>query len=323
MSSEKEYNPINIHLNWQQVYEHIKSVQGIGASVEYLHRCFQLFILEQLDGGNRQAILGILIKIKNIYQNRHFEIGYDSSKVDGNLIVISNENRVKLEEYFGQLKEIFQEIKHIDVYVIFYDLALQAFDDDRKVYKAKADELFGEITTQSLYGVFAEQRKNFSKSISNNTKVYYGLLAFLFIVSVLMIGGISIPAFDCVIAIDFSVINQGSIFEILFRKVSILIPIIWALLFISKRIKEDKALEQSYLHKEVIAKSYQNYLDFFKSNFSDKKELQENLSKVLVDSFMLNPALLLEKTTAEQIPSENLLMKVVDKLPIKDKASNP
>lgn len=323
MSDEKEHSPMNIYLNWQRVYENIKSVQGVEASVEYLHRCFQLFILEQLDGGNRQAILGILIKIKNIYQNRHFEIGYDSSKVDGNLIVISNENRVKLEEYFGQLKEIFQEIEHIDFYVSFYDLALQVFDDDRKVYQNKANELFGGITTQALYGVFAEQRTAFAKSVSRNTQIYYGLLILLFAIAVLMVGGIGIEPIDCFIKIDFAIVHQGSVFEVLFKKLAILLPIIWALLFVSKRIKEDKALEQSYLHKEVIAKSYQNYLEFFKKNFSNQKELEESLSKVLVDSFMLNPALLLEKTTAEQIPSENLLMKVVDKLPIKDKGNNP
>lgn len=323
MIIENNYKPENLYFAWREVYHNISLVKDVQSLVEYLNRCFQVFILNQIESDDRKCILEVLVDIRSIYQNNHFEVGRGSSKAHGEFINISDENKDALQKYLSQLKAIFQNIEHIDFYVSFYDLALQAFDDDRKVYKAKADELFGEITTQSLYGVFAEQRKNFSKSISNNTKVYYGLLAFLFIVSVLMIGGISIPAFDCVIAIDFSVINQGSIFEILFRKVSILIPIIWALLFISKRIKEDKALEQSYLHKEVIAKSYQNYLDFFKSNFSDKKELQENLSKVLVDSFMLNPALLLEKTTAEQIPSENLLMKVVDKLPIKDKASNP
>ncbi len=323
MSDEKEHSPMIIYLNWQRVYENIKSVQGVEASVEYLHRCFQPFILEKLDDDDRQSILATLIEIKNTYRNRHFEIGYDSSKVDGNLIVISNENRVKLEEYFGRLKGIFQNIEHIDFYVSFYDLALQVFDDDRKVYQNKANELFGGITTQALYGVFAEQRTAFAKSVSRNTQIYYGLLILLFAIAVLMVGGIGIEPIDCFIKIDFAIIHQGSVFEVLFKKLAILLPIIWGLLFVSKRIKEDKALEQSYLHKEVIAKSYQNYLEFFKKNFSNQKELEESLSKVLVDSFMLNPALLLEKTTAEQIPSENLLMKVVDKLPIKDKGNNP
>lgn len=313
---EKDYNPENLFLNWRQVYQNLKTVQVIEPSVNYLNRCFQVFILNQIESNGRKTILEILIAIKNIYESRYFEIGSGSSKADGHYIMISDENQNALEEYFEQLKKIFKNIEHIDFYVSFYELAEKAFEDDRKIYQAKADELFGEITTKSLYGVFLEQRKGLEKSISTNTKIYYRLLGFLFVIAVLMTGGISIPKFNCLITIDFSIINQGTVFEVIFRKVSILIPIIWALLFISKRIREDKKLEQAYLHKEVIAKSYQNYLDFFKSKYSDKQELEESLSKVLMESLSLNPTLLLDKSSAEQIPTENLLTKVIDKLPV-------
>lgn len=98
-------------------------------------------------------------------------------------------------------------------------------------------------------------------------------------------------------------------------------PFIWAILFTSKRINENKKLEQAYLHKEVIAQSYLNYLEFVKNAYSSFSRGNDNsysdvinmLHKVSIEGLGLNPALLLEKSTAEKIPMEELLSKIIDK----------
>lgn len=104
-------------------------------------------------------------------------------------------------------------------------------------------------------------------------------------------------------------------------KVFLIMPFIWAILFTSKRINENKKLEQAYLHKEVIAQSYLNYLEFVKNNYYSFSKENDNsysdvinmLHKVSIEGLGLNPALLLEKSTAEKIPMEELLYKIIDK----------
>ena len=98
----------------------------------------------------------------------------------------------------------------------------------------------------------------------------------------------------------------------------------YALVFLNRSIRDDRKLEQTYRHKEVVSKSYLNYLDFLDANpmiiTNDKGDLidnsqliKEKVSQIAVESLGLNPALLLDKSTSEKIPMEELLSKILDR----------
>lgn len=219
-------------------------------------------------------------------------------------------------------------IPSIDVYLSLYkDIyrpLSENLEEDIKKYEKEYQNLFGKLTQGSLHYTYEQEYDNFKKSVTKKIRIYYGLLAILFIIIVLSIGGITTPTgFDSDwIVINFSVLNEGAFYEIFFKKAMLIMPLLWAILFISGQIKEDKKLEQAYLHKMVVTKSYVNTMDYFDKHHSNNaEEVKENLSKVMVESLGLNPALLLEKNTAEQIPAESLTLKIFDKLPVSSTSS--
>lgn len=84
---------------------------------------------------------------------------------------------------------------------------------------------------------------------------------------------------------------------------------------------ENRKIYHTYLHKEVAAKSYINYLEYIKNNpyfFENSQETHNLLLKNTIETLGINPALLLDKTTAEKIPTEELMMKLVDKIQTKN-----
>ena len=64
-----------------------------------------------------------------------------------------------------------------------------------------------------------------------------------------------------------------------------------------------------------MAQSFITYLNFIKeNNIQDADpEALKTLNKVMIESLGLNPALLLDKSTSEKIPMEELLSRILDK----------
>ena len=81
-----------------------------------------------------------------------------------------------------------------------------------------------------------------------------------------------------------------------------------------KNIREDRKIEQTYKHKEVVANTYLNFLNMIDKDRSlDDSKTRKLLSRIAIESMGLNPALLLDKSTAEKIPMEELLTRMMDR----------
>lgn len=174
--------------------------------------------------------------------------------------------------------------------------------EDKKEELDKAIALLtGKKTSEYLYGVYKQQADRFNLKIWVKSFFFYFLLIIMFIYGIFIL---------------FTV--ENNITSLATRFIA-LMPIIWAISFISRSMKEDRKIEQTYRHKEVVAISYEILIG--KDN--KHKDLQKALFRILMESLGLNPALLLEKSTAEKIPMEELLTRILDKNSEKEDSPNP
>ena len=176
-------------------------------------------------------------------------------------------------------------------------------------FRGQAKELFGELTTVSIYKPYSDEYEKLKFWLIFKNAAFFGMLLVIFLV-IARLSGI----FTCYL--NFISISPNYWIYELISRIAILFPLVWAVLFLGKRIHEDKKIEQTYLHKMVVARSLSNYLDYIDeklNNDENAKEITKKLFEISIDSLGLNPALLLDKATAEKIPMEELLSKIIDK----------
>lgn len=206
----------------------------------------------------------------------------------------------------NKLKLFFADIENIDIFVDLYRKGDEVITGAKQKYDERIAELLGEVTEKFIYSHYKIQADKIADGLLYKTIAFFVLLFFFFMFSL---------ALFCSISID-DMTGSQIIYAVL-AKILILMPMIWGLVFLSRRIFDDKKLEQTYRHKEVVSRSYLNYLEFMKYQYIDNDSVRLALSKIAVESLGLNPALLLDKSTAEKIPMEELLIKLMDKAQIK------
>lgn len=320
--SNDDFEPDDLHYYWKQVCSNLIIIKSLDDEVNCIDKYFDVYILKYLDDNYRARVLKILEGIRSIYQQNNFITGEGSSKVsDGfKYYNISQENENLIKGYFNELKSIFETIEHIDFFISIQERVDRSIEYSKKIYKQKADELLGEINSQSLYGIFATQKEEFSEKIKVNTKFYYVLITFMGIISFLFIlfsisnNVISFCICNKFIFYKFTLMsNSIDLKKMIFYKINLLIPFLLIIYFVLNKIKQDRILEQSYLHKKLVAQSYVFYSEEF-GNRRDKRDtaIQENLLNITINVLEQNPALLLNKSTAEQIPNEKMIEKVID-----------
>lgn len=273
--------------------EDMEAESNIKNSIPILSLYLSPFTLELLSDDNKNKLIDYLFKIRSYFINKkNYTLSPQHCKEVKDLV---NE----LKNYFNQIGGNIPNLAILEK----YENAIKAQQQD---IQNRASELFGELTTHSISKPFKEQFDKYSNSKLNC--VFWGLLLVLFI-WILSFDGMT----NCL-----NLLFQNHWEKILFRIFSS-IPIIWGIFFVSRRISENKKIEQTYLHKYTVAQSYLNYLSFIKMDSrylrdqEEKKQALQILHRVAMDSLGLNPALLLEKSTAEKIPMEELLSKVIDK----------
>lgn len=272
--------------------------------IEKLTPLFNLFFLEKLDNERQQTIIGCISKINNIYYKKVYFINDENIYFDFN----------DFERVDPLLSEMYDIFRGIDNFEYLFDIYTQGqevfkfieneFKKQSGQIKLRANDLFGNLSSASLHKVYGDEKENISFWILAKQMFFYIILFVVF--GFLVFGG------------DYNVILSGKVSEnelyYLISRFLILSPVFWAMFFLSSQIKNDKKIEQTYLHKQTIAKSYVNYLEFINNqNLSNADEVKSTLSRIAVEALGLNPALLLEKSTAEKIPMEELLSKLIDK----------
>lgn len=208
----------------------------------------------------------------------------------------------KVDEMQEYLDKIGGNIPNLEVVRRLYDV----IEEELKDVRNKGKEVLGELTTHSISKPFREQYEKHLKS-----RIYYTRIFYFFLL--VLIAWISTNE---LFKISLSIDLKG--WELMALKVFSTMPFVWATQFTAKKANEMQKIEQTYLHKFTIAQSYLNYLAFIKEDGrfirdrDEKNQALQTLHKVAMDGLGLNPALLLEKGSAEKIPMEELLIKLID-----------
>lgn len=269
---------------------------------ERLDSLFIETIINKLNEDDREEIYSKLLNVRNIFSKRAFFANKDISQLDKKNI----DNIINL---LGSVNEIFSKIENVESLINSYLASKAIFQEMEDKFRGQAKELFGELTTLSIYKPYSDEYEKLKFWLIIKNIAFFGMLSFIFLVIAFLSG-----IFTC--CLDFINISPNYWIYELISRIAILFPLIWAVLFLGKRIHEDKKIEQTYLHKMVVARSLSNYLDYIDeklNNDENAKEITKKLFEISIDSLGLNPALLLDKSTAEKIPMEELLSKIIDK----------
>ncbi|MGY6089936.1 hypothetical protein [Avibacterium paragallinarum] len=291
--SEVKYYLLNL------TSEDMLSEDNIKKSTNILSYYFSPFIIELLSDKNKSKLVDYLLEIRAYFINKK---NY----------TLSAEHCKEVDKLVTELKSYFNEIGGNIPNLAILEQYENAIRKQQKDIELRASEQLGELTTQSIKKPFSEQATKYLWLNWFYTLLFYALLVALFFILK-----------DTLSAITF-VLSSGESeikFNDFITKIIIIMPFIWAILLTAKKANESTKLRQVYLHKTVIAQSYLNYLEFINNNYhsistgniNPHYEVINTLHKVAMESLALNPALLLDKSTAEKIPMEELLSRILDK----------
>lgn len=298
----------SLQFYWSEVENYLLSLtsenqdseHSIKKSAEVLSLYFSHFILELIPNNQRDKLIDYLLEIRKYFINKK---NY----------TLSSEHCSEVENLVNKLKDHLNKIGGNIPNLAILEKYENAIKKQQEEIENRANELFGELATRSISKPFKEQFDKYSKS--KLPFVFWSLIIVLFI---------WIISFDYIIN-HLNLSLQENWETILFRFFSST-PIIWGILFTSKKISENKKIEQTYLHKYTVSQSYLNYLalinteNVYITNTKDREQALQILHKIVVESLGLNPALLLDKSTSEKIPMEELLSRILDKTALDKKS---
>ncbi|MDG6895345.1 hypothetical protein [Volucribacter amazonae] len=288
--------------------ENMESEDKIKKQIPILSEYFYPFTLELLTDEQKDKTIEHLLNIREYFINKK---NY----------TLSDTHCREVEKLIDELKTYLNSINGKIPNFSVLERYEKAFKKQQDEFQSRANELFGELTTHSIKKPFNEQYKEYNRKVKCQAIFFYSLLLFLFIWILIILKVITIPCLiNNKILCSIFTINFDNTLEMVILRITSIIPIIWAILFLSKQISQNKKIEQAYLHKAVIAQSYLNYLELIKKNRfnlidtnNSAQEVVNSLHKVSIEGLGLNPALLLDKSTVEKIPMEELLSKIIDK----------
>lgn len=177
-------------------------------------------------------------------------------------------------------------------------------------------------TSAGLSSAYNEMRNQFSKSAKWYAGGFYFSL-FILLVTVLCIRD--------VLLVDKIPLDKGIWISLLVLlgnfavKMPFIIPALWLVIFMSRRRSEAERLSQEYMHKEVLAKSYDSYKQQIeKLSKEDQKGLLPVLMEGMIRAISLNPAETLDKKHQSDSPISEVLKdnKFIDSIADKIKSSS-
>jgi hypothetical protein len=185
----------------------------------------------------------------------------------------------------------------------------QDLSDFESKQKVKYDTLIQEIeslipgaTTAGLATAYSDLKMQAQDSVKTYSWLFYGSVVFLFVIS-----------FSFFIK-DFSLTNLSVSFlssedwldtiKQSLQRVPFLIPLIWLIIFASKRRSEQHRLEQEYAHKEAMAKSYHAFKKQIEAlgEGDQHKALISKLLNSAIDSIAFNASETLDKKHGDASP---------------------
>lgn len=215
----------------------------------------------------------------------------------------------------GLKQEIEQRKKDLDE---FKQKQQKRYDELNK----QIENLLPGATSAGLSSAYNEMRNRFSDSAKWYARGFYVSL-FILLVTVLCIRD--------VVLVDKIPLDKGIWISLLVLlgnfavKMPFIVPALWLVIFMSRRRSEAERLSQEYVHKEVLAKSYDSYKQQIeKLSKEDQKGLLPVLMEGMIRAISLNPAETLDKKHQSDSPFSEILKdnKFIDSIADKIKSSS-
>ena len=300
-TNNKEISSEELIQKWNNFYKYMEEEKVVNMTsyhkyelkYETINFLFRGSILKLLQLSEKKKISNLLESVqKYIHQSTNNGLKKLNDK---------QKERIMLDEVFD-IYHTFESNKDIVVIIGSYKSNYEIITEiknksDREIEKIRI-RFTKEADYKYLFGVYREQVNDVSNRIFWNQAIFYLLLIGMFVIELFM------PKYAEHIGIT---INNDLIS--LAIRIILTIPVVWAILFILRSIKEDRKIEQAYIHKELLTIIYEN----FHNREDVNPKVLNTFEQIAVESLRLNPALLLNKSTAEKIPLEELLMQIVSK----------
>lgn len=252
------------------------------------------------------------------------EIDSNHAEIIGHLTDIESEIK-DLNEFYS---DIFGEDKNLDLNrpaKIGLKEELQIRRQDLSEFKKEQKERYGALveeieslipgaTTAGLATAYSDLKKQAQDSVKIYSKLFYGSIAFLFVISFsFFIKDFSLTS----LSISFlSSEDWTDTIKQSLQRIPFLIPLLWFIIFASKRRSEQHRLEQEYAHKEAIAKSYHAFKKQIEAlgEGDQHKALIAKLLDSAIDSIAFNASETLDKKHGESSPVNMGVDKVADSI---------
>lgn len=174
----------------------------------------------------------------------------------------------------------------------------------------KVEDLLPGATSAALASSYDEMKVSFDTPIKNATNLFYGSIAALIAVSLIL-------SFDLTIypSISMSLIrpdNWISVLQGLAFKLPFLAPVIWLAYFASKRRSEYERLQQEYSHKKALATSFESYKKQIVELGEKNNPLLSLLLQKAVDAVAYNASESLDKKHGDKMPLQEVVEKAID-----------
>lgn len=208
-------------------------------------------------------------------------LGYHKEIFEGD--AVKDSIKETLENYLNESGELFTETEaKKEDFDLFYEKVFGKRDKNGEIvgglekeinkYESRYETLLSKIesllpaaTTAGLAKVFSDKVSDYKKSVSIWTWVSFGLL-------------VSLTVYYIVKPLHSTDINQTLIG--LLNRLPFIIFAVWLVVFTGNRRAENKKLEESYKHKEVLARSFVGY----KEQIGELEE--SDIDKILLKSHM-------------------------------------
>lgn len=169
----------------------------------------------------------------------------------------------------------------------------------------KIEGLLPGATATGLSKAYQEQKENYKWPV-----ILWSLVFGLTVVG-MMIFGISVYK-------DTELKDIQVTIQHILARLPFFIPAVWLAIFASKQQSQYKRLQQEYIYKETLAKSYESYkreIDLLPEG-EEKVELQQKLITSMVEMCGYNPSLTLENKSHDDkppIPGNNIFKRLAKK----------
>lgn len=289
-------------------------MSGLFDEVQGWHKAIGEFHKRLTSGNEQEGALSLQIdeaKNKAIKDGKAID---DALKSSENLLKglkdfydhVFGADEAEEDSEIGLKRELDNRIKELDEFKV----------EQNKAYSTlfqEIESLLPGATSAGLAGAYGSLRRSFSKSIRRYSLVFYFSLIFIAISGLIAITSkIGLWEIEFVDVTDPAKILIGFV-----HKLPILFPALWLALFASKRRSEDRRLQQEYAHKEALTKSYQSFRTQIEAMKTGQEELMQKLLVAAIDAISSNASDTLDGKHGDKIPLQELLEKILAKLPEK------